>query len=125
MQLGFARVLVDVSLKDLLPETISFLNEHDTLIHVSVDFEWKPIFCTGCHSFGHETEECRANEVRLPRRWVRKDTIRVNVSNGRASQVVSRVDADGFEQPRNPVRMDESSVSVTTLNNPFHAIIVS
>lgn len=52
-KLFFPRVLVEVGLKQDIPDTIEFCNEYGTKVQQKAEFEWRPIKCTKCSGFGH------------------------------------------------------------------------
>lgn len=55
----FARVCVEISCGDLLPDQI--LVEIETLGQriISVEYAWKPAFCTLCKNYGHHISSCK------------------------------------------------------------------
>ncbi|WMV45526.1 hypothetical protein MTR67_038911 [Solanum verrucosum] len=57
-RLIFARVLVEVTLNQPLPNTIMFENEIGCIVEQKVEYEWKPILCTHCKNYGHEIQNC-------------------------------------------------------------------
>ncbi|KAG5585598.1 hypothetical protein H5410_046032 [Solanum commersonii] len=63
-RLMFARVLVEVTLNQPLPNTIMFENEIGCIVEQNVEYEWKPILYTHCKNYSHEIQNCRkvANE---------------------------------------------------------------
>lgn len=68
--LHYARILVEVSIDEELPETISFENEWEGIQHYEVQYEWKPIKCRKCSMFGHCTDDYKKGNV--PRVWKEK-----------------------------------------------------
>lgn len=54
-----ARLLIEVSIDEDLPETITFENEWGAIQHYGVQYEWKPVKCSKCGMFGHQSEECK------------------------------------------------------------------
>ena len=58
-KLMFARVFVDMKINEDYPDYISFINENDNLIKLSVLYDWKPILCQHCALFGHTIENCK------------------------------------------------------------------
>uniref|UniRef100_A0A803PAS3 DUF4283 domain-containing protein n=1 Tax=Cannabis sativa TaxID=3483 RepID=A0A803PAS3_CANSA len=55
----FARVLVEMDISDEHPRRIEFLNEHGQLIELPVEYEWLPVQCKNCRSYGHLMANCR------------------------------------------------------------------
>ncbi|XP_048499199.1 uncharacterized protein LOC125497012 [Beta vulgaris subsp. vulgaris] len=82
-KLHFARVLIEISINETLPDSVLFLNESDKMVEQLVHYEWKPDLCDVCHKYGHTGNNCR-NKAGVRRQWVPKKT----------------VDADGFEAPK-------------------------
>ncbi|XP_070009963.1 uncharacterized protein [Nicotiana sylvestris] len=58
-RMKYARVLVEVPINKVFPDTVMFENEHGHIVEQEVDVEWKPILCTKCKYYGHELKECR------------------------------------------------------------------
>ncbi|XP_075092350.1 uncharacterized protein LOC142172591 [Nicotiana tabacum] len=58
-RMTYARVLVEVPINKVFPDTVIFENEHGHIVEQEMDFEWKPILCTKCKNYGHELKECR------------------------------------------------------------------
>lgn len=61
VRLDYARILVDVSISDLVPETVQVRTEKG-LISQAVEFEWLPVQCGRCKGYGHPSAKCRAPE---------------------------------------------------------------
>ncbi|VFQ79134.1 unnamed protein product [Cuscuta campestris] len=55
-KLGFARILLEVGMKQDFLEMIQFLDETGRIISQQVEYEWCPITCTYCHKLGHHEE---------------------------------------------------------------------
>lgn len=52
-RLNFARVMVEVQMKQELPEEISFCNEHGIKVVKKIEYEWRPTFYKKCFDLGH------------------------------------------------------------------------
>ncbi|XP_062116638.1 uncharacterized protein LOC133830640 [Humulus lupulus] len=61
-RLQFARVMVEVSVSQAFPSSISFMNESSELICLDIHYEWKPTFCSKCKSMGHDDMVCRKQQ---------------------------------------------------------------
>lgn len=72
-KLAFARIMVEVGIQHVLPEDISFLNDHGVVMEQRVEYEWKLVQCEKCLGYGHEAEACRKNTRR--KIWVQKKKI--------------------------------------------------
>lgn len=77
--LAYARVLMEVSIDQIFPTEISFVNEKRIFSHKHVYNECKPVKCTECGSIGHNMEECRKKCFEVAQRklqpknkWVHK-----------------------------------------------------
>ncbi|XP_074299652.1 uncharacterized protein LOC141630798 [Silene latifolia] len=57
--LGFARIMVEVTLDQVFPDVIEFLDENDILHRQIVHYEWKPVKCSECRGMGHTARVCR------------------------------------------------------------------
>lgn len=57
-RLAFARVCIEVSAGEKLPDQIEFINEDDILVSQPVQIEWMPSQCQQCKVFGHLTQNC-------------------------------------------------------------------
>lgn len=58
----FARMCVEVSTGDVLPDTILVDIEGYGEIKVSVEYAWKPIVRTLCKALGHTDQFCKASK---------------------------------------------------------------
>jgi len=54
-----ARILIEIEIKEHVPEHIYFENEHGVLMQQDVIYEWKPVVCGKCKGYGHETGGCK------------------------------------------------------------------
>ncbi|XP_074283083.1 uncharacterized protein LOC141607633 [Silene latifolia] len=57
--LGYARVMIEVAFVESIPYKVRFLDEHGSIVEIEVEFEWKPLVCSGCQGVGHTVKECR------------------------------------------------------------------
>ncbi|XP_074266947.1 uncharacterized protein LOC141590242 [Silene latifolia] len=57
--LGYARIMVEVSMGQDFPDVIEFLDEMDVCHRQIVHYEWKPVKCTECSGMGHLAAVCR------------------------------------------------------------------
>ena len=71
-KLQFARLLIDIKLTDPFPEYIEFVNDHDVVVRVQVEYEWKPIKCQHCKMFGHIDVDCK-KKANVRQEWRRKE----------------------------------------------------
>ncbi|XP_062080440.1 uncharacterized protein LOC133785203 [Humulus lupulus] len=58
----FARVLVEMELSDNPPRIIHYMNEFGQLVEQGVDYEWLPVKCKNCGSYGHVITDCRKDQ---------------------------------------------------------------
>lgn len=63
----FARVCVEVSWGDELPEQILVDIEEIGQLHVAVEYAWKPSMCTNCKALGHLVHTCKATKEWIPK----------------------------------------------------------
>ncbi|CAI9112834.1 OLC1v1013328C1 [Oldenlandia corymbosa var. corymbosa] len=59
----YARILVEMEIKEQVPEQICFEDEKGNVQEQKVTYEWKPVQCQGCKGYGHSGEQCRNNQV--------------------------------------------------------------
>lgn len=64
-KVDFARILVEVEIKNKLKDMVYFRNEKGVVIEQELDYEWKPIQYKGGLKYGHEEDTCRF-KVRIP-----------------------------------------------------------
>uniref|UniRef100_A0A803NJ88 DUF4283 domain-containing protein n=1 Tax=Cannabis sativa TaxID=3483 RepID=A0A803NJ88_CANSA len=70
----YARVLVDVEIKEELPRTIAFVNEKKQLIEQPIEFEWLPTKCTACDMLGHSIANCNKGKPAMWKKNKQGDT---------------------------------------------------
>ncbi|RAL48675.1 hypothetical protein DM860_000995 [Cuscuta australis] len=58
-KMNYARLQVEVRMKQQFPEIIYFADRKDRIISQRVKYEWCPIVCTHCEGLGHNEERCR------------------------------------------------------------------
>uniref|UniRef100_A0A803NTX5 Reverse transcriptase domain-containing protein n=1 Tax=Cannabis sativa TaxID=3483 RepID=A0A803NTX5_CANSA len=120
-KLSFPRVLIEVAIKQELPEMISLEDENGFNTTVAISYEWKPVICAHCDGLGHLTTECRKKEPKK-QQWVRKDIMQqqktANVSPGN-----NKVDAEGFQPVSNGWKIrPEAAPTATIVRNKFIAL---
>ncbi|XP_060178153.1 uncharacterized protein LOC132608098 [Lycium barbarum] len=64
--LNFARLMVEVGMDSILPDTVTFINERGCLIEQKVSYEWKPTLCKLCKKYGHSEDVCRKKVAPKP-----------------------------------------------------------
>ncbi|XP_074278139.1 uncharacterized protein LOC141601737 [Silene latifolia] len=65
-RIGYARVLIELTIGNTLRENVKFLDENGNLVVVAVEFEWKPVVCSVCKGIGHYTGDCRKAKKAQP-----------------------------------------------------------
>uniref|UniRef100_A0A803PSI9 DUF4283 domain-containing protein n=1 Tax=Cannabis sativa TaxID=3483 RepID=A0A803PSI9_CANSA len=65
----YARVLVDVEIKEEPLRTIAYVNEKKQLMEQPVEYEWLPTKCTACDMLGHSISNCNKGK---PTVWKKK-----------------------------------------------------
>ncbi|XP_074315477.1 uncharacterized protein LOC141651676 [Silene latifolia] len=58
-RLSFARVMVELTIDQVLKEKVRFLDEGGQVVDVRVEYEWKPMSCSICKGLGHGSQHCR------------------------------------------------------------------
>ncbi|KAJ8432624.1 hypothetical protein Cgig2_033497 [Carnegiea gigantea] len=75
-KIRYARVLVDMQLDGHFPEFIEFFNEHDILISQQVHYEWVPVKCKFCGTYGHVEDVCKKKTI-TRKEWRVKQPLQV------------------------------------------------
>lgn len=69
-RVNFARICVEVSNGDVLPDQINVNIETLGKRVINVEYAWKPEFCSLCKYFGHRENNCQAKEEWRPKAGV-------------------------------------------------------
>ncbi|CAI9108433.1 OLC1v1008017C1 [Oldenlandia corymbosa var. corymbosa] len=99
---AFARVLVEVDIRDTVKESIWCEDEHGELKEQQVRYEWKPMKCLNCKGFGHTTKDCRLPVVKD---WKKKEGNVVDESKMQLSDGSQR-NEKMLEEHRSPMQAD-------------------
>ncbi|XP_062089026.1 uncharacterized protein LOC133795589 [Humulus lupulus] len=116
-RLLYPRVLVEVKLKQDFPEIISFTNELQQDIHLTVKYEWLPITCGKCQGLGHRSELCK-KEGEVRQKWVVK---KKEEGDGKVEKH-PEVDEEGFIPVKHGKKVISEGTSVTTVSNNFQIL---
>ncbi|XP_074264272.1 uncharacterized protein LOC141586807 [Silene latifolia] len=65
-RLGYARLLIEVEIGQILPEKLYFKDEMGRELSILVEYEWKPYLCGICKGIGHTSEMCKKKTVTVP-----------------------------------------------------------
>ncbi|XP_074304759.1 uncharacterized protein LOC141639570 [Silene latifolia] len=65
-RLGYARLLIEVEIEQILPEKLYFKDEMGRELSILVEYEWKPSLCGLCKGIGHTSEMCKKKKVTAP-----------------------------------------------------------
>ncbi|XP_062102998.1 uncharacterized protein LOC133813991 [Humulus lupulus] len=110
-RLYYPRILIEISMDQQFPATISFLNEFDQEIDLQVEYEWIPIICKSCSGIGHEAQVCRKNnqgtQVWVPKQLKPKPNME------------PVVDEEGFQRANKGVRGTIVFAPTTVMANQF------
>ncbi|XP_062073479.1 uncharacterized protein LOC133777758 [Humulus lupulus] len=71
-RLEYARVLIEVSISQELPEQVIFDNEYGDPVAVGIYYEWRPIICQNCKKMGHTTDKLRKSN-KPEQKWLPKE----------------------------------------------------
>ncbi|VFQ75204.1 unnamed protein product [Cuscuta campestris] len=73
-RLNYARIQIEVGMKQHFPEEVQFEDDKGRIITQIVKYEWYPISCTHCKAIGHRENLCRKKTgERKKMVWKRKD----------------------------------------------------
>jgi len=115
--LRYARLLIDMPLKDHFPDFVEFVNAQDVLVRIPVHYEWKPLKCSHCHMYGHLEPECRKKHPPLPTKQVWRP---ISTSAPKALP-----DEEGFvpvSVGARPSPRPRDEAPPTTSSNPFEVL---
>ncbi|XP_062104389.1 uncharacterized protein LOC133815585 [Humulus lupulus] len=71
-RLEYARVLIEISIGQELPEQVIFDNEYGDPVAVGIYYEWRPILCPNCKKMGHTLDKCRKS-TKPEQKWLPKE----------------------------------------------------
>ncbi|XP_062075600.1 uncharacterized protein LOC133779685 [Humulus lupulus] len=116
-RLMYPRILIEVSLGQEFPVTISFTDEFNHDVDLEVKYEWLPLVCYTCSRMGHETNQCRKKQEgkdTVKQKWIPKK------QENEVKQKSTLVDEEGFQrvEKRNKVVSNEKP-AVTEVANRF------
>jgi hypothetical protein len=74
LRIGYARVLVEVSVESDFPKEIEIVGADGSKIAVGIEYPWIPVKCHKCKSFGHLTHTCTKVEKQV---WIPKKSVPV------------------------------------------------
>lgn len=114
--LNFARVMVEVFVKQDFPDTVEFLDEWGYKVSQEVQYEWKPIHCSNCGGMAHDTEKCK-HLLGVRKQWVPKTTTPVALTE-------VQTDSEGSIAPKNPTPARQIQITTTAveMGNPFQSL---
>lgn len=108
----YPRVLIEVSIEQEFPTTISFIDEFGSEVDLKIMYEWIPITCLHCSGMGHRSEDCK-HKGPVKQTWVPK------------KQIVEKkieVDAEGFQKVHKGVKTSQKEGNVVLIDNSFHCL---
>ncbi|XP_062099808.1 uncharacterized protein LOC133805654 [Humulus lupulus] len=111
-RLYYPRILIEISMDQQFPTTISFLNEFDQEIDLQVEYEWIPIVCKSCSRIGHDAQVCRRKN-QGKQVWVPK------LLKSDPNLVQPVVDEEGFQRANKIVRVPIVSAPTTVMTNQY------
>ncbi|XP_056697309.1 uncharacterized protein [Spinacia oleracea] len=112
-KLVFARVQVEVSVEQVFPDKLQFINEKGSVTEIGVESEWRPVVCSQCKGMGHEVAKCRKNMGR--RIWVPKVVVSP-LANHDSEQVQQ------FQPVQNPSRRVKPIPAGISVGNHFQVL---
>ncbi|XP_062119155.1 uncharacterized protein LOC133832892 [Humulus lupulus] len=110
-RLHYPRILIEISMDQQFPATISIVNEFDQEIDIQVEYEWVLVVCKNCSGIGHDAQVCR-KKTQGTQVWVPKKLETVKNSE-------PAVDEDGFQRSNKGVRRTVISAPTTVMANKF------
>ncbi|XP_060969918.1 uncharacterized protein LOC133037111 [Cannabis sativa] len=116
-RLQYPRILVQVSLSQEFPSSISFTDEFNHDIDLEVKYEWIPLVCYHSAGIGHETNHCRTKEI------VEEKGKQVWVPKQKQSKEKEGIDEDGFQKVTKGKKVVvEEEVAPTEVRNMFDSL---
>ena len=110
-RLMYARIMIEVTMNQELPENICFENEKGIVVQQDVKYEWRPTFCEGCKGLGHSKENCKNGlKNQVQRTW-------------RPKKPVEKDDADGFQKVHTKRQSPQKQVQPVTIDNSFAVLV--
>ncbi|XP_074313524.1 uncharacterized protein LOC141648702 [Silene latifolia] len=98
-RIGYARAIIEVGFGTDLPEKVRFLDEHGETVEIDVEFEWKPVVCSGCKGIWHKVADCRRSKKKP-------------VNQGAAQKPQSKVWRPKPKQPEPPQKQSKTTQSL-------------
>ncbi|XP_074315321.1 uncharacterized protein LOC141651512 [Silene latifolia] len=97
-RLGYARLMIEVKVRQDFPDKLLFNDEHGCQHSVLVEYEWKPLVCSTCKGIGHTHTICRKSKVTVAPKVTQPQPAPVNsLTRSRIvnhSPIVSAVNTD-------------------------------
>ncbi|XP_074290286.1 uncharacterized protein LOC141617016 [Silene latifolia] len=129
--LGFARVMVEVTIDQQFPDKIKFEDELGQEVTVLVEYDWLPITCMKCKGIGHSAAQCRKGNgwMRRPIQpvrqqhpkqvWKRRETVESTLNPADYPQLVKSPGIIPTVVPtQEAVHKDSGQGSNTGVNTP-------
>ncbi|XP_062088347.1 uncharacterized protein LOC133794921 [Humulus lupulus] len=94
-RLMYPRILIEVSIGQDFPVTVSFTDEFNHDVELEVKYEWLPLVCYTCSGMGHETNNCRKKQEgkdTVKQKWIPKK------QENEVKKKTSIVDEEGFQK---------------------------
>ncbi|XP_074271466.1 uncharacterized protein LOC141595400 [Silene latifolia] len=107
-RLGFARVMIEVTVGQQFPGKVKFLDERGQIVSLDVEFEWKPTICSKCKGIGHEQATCRTG-----------------TQNTSKKKIVQKVWKPVVKAPVDPILVTQTprtSIMQNTISTPVKSI---
>ncbi|XP_056689967.1 uncharacterized protein [Spinacia oleracea] len=99
-KLQFARVLVDIHIKQKLPDHVAFVNEHSEMVQVPISYEWRPNICEKC---------------KMKTQPVQKQSVPMETS-------IPEIDQEGFQRSLRPIKVRPTNPEPTSTTNQFQML---
>ncbi|XP_074283597.1 uncharacterized protein LOC141608138 [Silene latifolia] len=63
--MGFARIMVEVTIGQQFPDSIQFFDENGNIQRARIVYDWLPTTCSSCKRMGHIVEVCRKGNANV------------------------------------------------------------
>ena len=132
LRIGYARVLVEVSVESDFPKEIEIVGADGSRVVVGIEYPWIPVKCHKCKSFCHLTHTCTKIEKQV---WIPKKSVpvihpQVDIGTKKGSEINMKagsriVDKEQWSVVKSAMKTPMSKISAREnyhWTNSFHLL---